>query len=314
MEPLVIFTAIALAGLAASLTIAVWNALNKPVSSERFEEMIKTVTEGNEISVADTATVANTKKKRRGWFEWWAHEAEMSGRKLTDRHAPGRLMIGAAVILGFFGVVVWPSGISGIPLVALGPLIGWGWLRFEQSRRKAAMETQLPILLSSLRTQIQAGMTVQGALAYIAEDLPAPLGDEIRQVRDEMNVNIPLEEALTAMSERMSSRTVQFLVSSIGVAIRSGTDLVPQLVTIEEIVRQRARIAGKIKSSVALAKPTVFLAAAATPFMFVWMMFSTKGYLGFWFGGGLLFGVLGILLYAGGLFWIKVLVSNVENI
>ena len=40
------------------------------------------------------------------------------------------------------------------------------------------MEKQLPLMLSSLRSNIHHGVTIQVALMKVSEDLPAPLGDE----------------------------------------------------------------------------------------------------------------------------------------
>jgi len=223
-------------------------------------------------------------------------------------------MLGASLIGLIFGLLVYPTGISSIfiPFVIIG--FTRLWLMLEQGKRRAAFDRQLPLLLSSLRTQIHAGMTVQAAIMMVADDMPSPLGDEIRQIRDEVNVSVPLERALNDMSGRVGSRLVQFLVSSIGIAIQSGSDLVPQLITIEEIVRQRARIAGKIKAAIALAKPTSYLALAAPPSMFVWMMFQDPDYVPYFLGEGLLSLFVAIVLYVAGVVSIRIMVSNVEKI
>lgn len=171
----------------------------------------------------------------------------------------------------------------------------------------------MPLMLAALRSQMHAGVTVQGALMNVADDLPSPLGDEVRQVRRDVNVSIPLDQALDALAARVKSRQMQFLVSSIGIAVKSGSDLVPQLVTIEEISQQRARIEGKIKSAVALAKPTAIMAAAAPPLMFLYFSFSDANYLTYFLTDGLLLIAIAAVLYAAGLFIVRQMVKNVEN-
>jgi Flp pilus assembly protein TadB len=106
---------------------------------------------------------------------------------------------------------------------------------------------------------------------------------------------------------------MQFLVSSIGIAVRSGSDLVPQLVTIEEISRQRFRIEGKIKSAVALAKPTAYLAMAAPVLMFLWGSITNPEYLPYFFGDGLILGLAALVMYTLGVVAVQLLIKNVEN-
>lgn len=316
MEPLVVFTVLAVMGVAASLTLAVWRTLTSPRDGGAFEDALEAITSGSELSGED---VALTVSKSRGvqpwnWSRWWAEAAERSGREVTDPGGFGRAMAAVAVLALLFGILVYPTGPAAAVLPVAAVLLVRGWLALEQAKRRAALDRQLPLLLSAMRSQIHAGQTIQSAIMDVSKDLPAPLGDEMRIVRDEVNVSVPLEVALDRLSHRVSSRLVQFLVSSMGIAIRSGSDLVPQLITIEEIVRQRARIVGKIRSAIALAKPTSYLALAAPPAMAVWMVLSTPGYISYFLGEGMLVGLIGVLLYIGGAIAVRIMVSNVEKI
>lgn len=315
MDPLVIFTVLAVMGLVATLTVAIWRFFARPPGGTRFEDALETITQTNELDSPDLALTVETKDKPKGgWNRWWALAAERAGRTVSDPSGPGRVMLGVVAVSLFFGVVVYPRGIAGIIIPLFVLLLVRAWLLYEESKRKLGLDKQLPLLLSGLRSQIHSGQTVQAAIMKVSEDLPAPLGDEMRIVRDQVNVGVTLEVALNELAGRVGSRTVQFLVSSIEIAIRSGSDLVPQLVTIEEIIRQRARITGKIRSAVALAKPTSYLALAATPAMFLWMMFTTSGYLEYFLGPGLLLLFVGILLYVLGAVIVRVMVMNVEKI
>jgi len=156
-------------------------------------------------------------------------------------------------------------------------------------------------------------MTAQAALVNVADDIPSPLGEEVRQVKRDVNVSMTLDQALDALAKRVPSRQMQFLVASIGIAVRSGSDLVPQLVVIEEIVQQRARIDGKIKSAVALAKPTAILAAAAPIVLAGFFVFSDPAYITFFLGEGLLWLLIATGLYVSGLVLIRLFVRGVEN-
>ena len=317
MDPVILLIIFSMMALAGTLTIAVYRSITRPAAVDDFEDVLARVT-GDELANVDT-TLSKAKKQKDGksvsdwWMDYWYGQVKKAGRVVNDPVTPGRTMLGVAAVAAFFGILVYPGGPGGVYLSFLALGIVKLWLVYEQGRRRAVLERQMPMLLSGLRTQMHAGVTVQGALMSIADDLPDPLGEEISQVKRDVSVGVPLDKSLSDLAKRIDSRLMQFLVSSIGVAIRSGSDLVPQLITIEEIVQQRARIQGKIRSAVALAKPTAYLAEAAPPAMFVWLAISDPTYLGWWFSDGLIFFIGVVLAYILGIFVIQLMVKNVEK-
>ena len=314
MDPLVILTIIGVAGLAVTLTLAVWRTINRSTATDRFDEALAQIT-GTETFEGDTTLSATGKKRKWSWSTYWYELFIKSGRKIEDPQTPGRIMIGVLIIAAFIGFFVFPGGALGgvVPVAAAALIILW--LGMEKNKRKGMLEKQLPLLLSGLRAQMQAGMNIQGAISAVASDLPSPLGDEIRQVRDDVNVSVPLEQALQDLADRSQSRIMKFLVSSIGIAIRSGSDLIPQLVVIEETVRQRARIQGKIAAALALAKPTSYIAMAAPVLLGGWMFISDPSYPAFYFSpDGILMLLIAVGLYVAGVVVVQIMVSNVEKV
>ena len=310
-----IVSALAAGGMAAALAFAVWRTVVRPPEGDAFDEALKAVSTANELSVTESAlTVSDGNKEKWTWHGWWLKKALRAGREPDDPKGPGNFMLVVVIVLSFFGFFVFPTGIAGFIVPTFGILIALAWSSLEEAKRRLAMEKQLALLLSSLRSNIYAGLTVQSAVIKVADDMPAPLGDELRIVRDEVSVAVPLSVALQRMSERVGSRLVQFLISSIGIAIESGSDIIPQLVTIEEIVRQRARINGKIRAAVALAKPTAYLALGAPILMFFYMLFTQDNYLSYFLGPGIFVGIIAVFLYLAGAVVVRFMVSNVEKI
>jgi Flp pilus assembly protein TadB len=312
VDSAILLTVIAVMALAATLTLAVWRTLNRPAGGDRFEDALSKITTGRDVD--EDTSIAKSRRPSFSWNDFWYQAVVKAGRTVSEEETPGRLMIGVALLSLFFGVFVYPADSTGVyvPVLVLGAL--WAYLNLEQSKRKSGLEKQLPLLLSSLRTQMTAGMTIQAALLNIADDLPAPLGDEIRQVKADVAVSIPLDQSLDALAKRVKSHILQFLVSSIGIALRSGSDLIPQLVTIEEIVRQRARIQGKIRSALALARPTSWLAMGTPGVMAAYLFATNPDYPVFFFGSGFWLLGLALILYAAGVFVVRLLVSNVDKV
>jgi Flp pilus assembly protein TadB len=303
----------ALAAMTGTLVLAVVSTLSKPVASESFDDALSMMT-GRDANEIDLSLTKGPDEKKKGWNGFWYTEFTKSGRQIADEGTPGRVILSIIALSLFFGVFVFPGGSLGLiaPLVAVGAV--YLFLTYEQGKRRATLEKQLPLVLSSLRTQMMAGVTVQGALINVADELPSPIGDEFRQVKADVSVSIPLEESLANLATRMKSRLMFFLVSSIGVAIQSGSDLIPQLVTIEEIVRQRARIEGKIKSALAFARPTAYLAMGVPLLMGVYLFATDPTYGNYFFGEGWWLLLISLAAYAGGVFLIRQIVKNVEKI
>lgn len=302
-------------GLAFTLTWAVWLTVSRSRSDEKFDEALEIIKSSEITELDGTNTGSEDSPSGWTWNNWWYSAVRKAGRQPAEKTTPGRVALGSVIVAALFGFLVFPGGISGLAVGGVAVVAaGRAWFSYEASKRRAAMDLQMPLLLSSLRAQMHAGVTVQAALINIADDLPSPLGDEVRQVKRDVNVSIPLEQALDALADRVPSKQMEFLVSSIGIAVKSGSDLVPQLVTIEEIAQQRSRILGKIKSAVALAKPTALLASAAPIVLAVYFFLSDPAYIAYFLGPGLLFLFLAIGLYVGGLLLIRLFVSNVENV
>ena len=291
------------------LIMAVHRELQAPAKRQSFEAALQIISQ-SELDI-DTALNA-TEKKKRSWFEYWAFQAEESGKVIKDKQAPGRMVIGAMIFGALFGVLVVPGGPMGL-LVPIGLVVAfWAWFGAERRKRVIAMEKQLPQLLSGMRANLQAGATAQQAIVSVADDLPAPLGDELRTLKRDLNVNVPLEDALNGLAERVPSREMQFLVASIEIAVRSGADLDPQLATIQDIVTQRTRIRQKLRAAVAQVKPTKGLAYGAVPLMFVMSIRDAENR-AYWFGPGLLVLIGTVILYTLGGFVIRTMVRSVEN-
>lgn len=309
-DPMVMFTMAAIVAVAVSLTLAVFRTLSAPAKRANFNEALAYVMT-SELEI-DTALNKDDKTSK-GWSEYWADLTAKSGKVVTDPQGPGRVALTLLALGAAVGFLVMPGGVPGligVPILAVG---GYQmWLKGEARKRVMSMEKQLPNLLSALRANLQAGSTPQQAMLAVADDVPAPLGDELRLLKRDLNVNVNLEVALKDLAKRVPSREMQFLVASVEIAVRSGADLDPQLSTIQDIVQQRTRIRQKLRSAIAQVKPTQFLALAAVPGMF-FVSLRTPENRDYWFGSGLFMLIVAAILYGAGYWVIRLMVKGVEN-
>lgn len=308
-NPAVLVIIIGVSGVAVLLALGVMKSLQNPTKRANFDEALMYI-QGSELEI-DTA-LNNNEKSRRSWFDYWSDASDKTGKIVRDRNTPGRVALGIAIFTGMFGFLVYPGGILGLLLAPIGVLGYKTWLGGEARKRIVAMEKQLPQLLSGMRANLQAGATPQAAIVSVADDLPSPLGDELRLLKRDLDVNVALEDGLRSLAARVPSREMQFFVSSVEIAIRSGADLDPQILTIQQIVAQRTRIRQKLTAAVGQVKPTKYLALGAVPLMF-FVSFQNAENRTYWFGTGVFMLGIAVVLYGLGFFVIRTMVKSVEN-
>jgi tight adherence protein B len=277
--------------------------------SEEFTALVKSITESEIEKDKKDSGIPSEKS----WTGFWLRLALDSGWKPASIETPGRLAIGIA-LFGLLGGY-FAAGILAALIAPIGGLvILQAFLKAKSKARKKVMESQLPNLISGMRANLSANLTPQQAILSQVDEIPAPLGDELKILRQEINVNIPLDKALSNLSYRVPSREIKFLVSSIQIAISSGVDLDPQLVIIQKIIVQRARIANHLASAVASVQPSIWVAGIAIPAGFIFSYYSSVENQAFW---GTLNGFIGIgviiALYVTGLFVARRLVKKVEE-
>lgn len=283
----------------------------KSKSDEEFSKLITELTQ-SEVTAEQQDTGIPSPKT---WTGYWFKLGQDSGWQAASVGSAARLALGIILFAFLIGYFVWPGELlAGVGFAVAGLVIYRAFLLMKAAARKKLMEKQLPNLINGMRANLQANLTPQQAILSQVDEIPAPLGDELKILRQEVNVNVPLDTALSNLANRVPSREIKFLVSSIKIAIASGVDLDPQLKIIQEIIVQRSRIANSLASAVASVQPSIGVAAIAIPAGFIFSYYSSDNNRQFWAEpyGWLAIAVIGAL-YALGLFISRKLVKRVEE-
>ena len=148
----------------------------------------------------------------------------------------------------------------------------------------------------------------------MADEIEGPLGEELKIMREEITVNVPLDTALSNMAQRVNSGEIKFLLASVRLAVSSGIDLDPQIAIIQNIVVQRTRIKGHLRIAVAQVQPALIASATLIPLGLLYSMSSSEDNAKFWGSliGILAFVVVGVL-YAAGLLITRMQIAGVKG-
>jgi tight adherence protein C len=155
-------------------------------------------------------------------------------------------------------------GRLGIVLATAGPVAGFLapdlWLSRRAAERFRSVRRELPALLDLLRVASDAGMTVRAALAAVSARARGVLAGEWRSVARELELGVPLVEALRELRRRLPLPEVEALAAALERADRHGSPLAPVLAAQAREARHARR--RRIREEAARAGPKIQLVVA----------------------------------------------------
>ena len=158
------------------------------------------------------------------------------------------LMVIAAVGLG---ALAWFLGgrniISGIIGGVVGLIIPRIYIGRQKNQRLNRFNEQLQDMLNLVVNGLRAGFSTVQAMEAVSKELPAPISDEFRRVVQEMQIGIPMDEALDNLHRRIPSDDLDLIIVAINVQREVGGNLAEILDTISFTIRERVRIKGEIR-------------------------------------------------------------------
>jgi tight adherence protein B len=162
--------------------------------------------------------------------------------------------LGLAAVAGILGYMIcdvvfppWMAAIGGI----LGIRICWGWVERERNKRKLEFVQQLPEVARILSNASSAGLAITTAVQMAATELDDPAGTEMGLVAEELRLGQSLVGALHNLEERMPSREVGVLISTLVIQQRSGGDLVRALQDMALTLDQRRDLIREVRTLMA---------------------------------------------------------------
>lgn len=150
-------------------------------------------------------------------------------------------LVGAVVLAPFFG-----------PVCALLAL--WGgsaFLDWQRARRTERFISQLPELARLIANGTAAGLALRTALSMAAEEMDDPAGAELSLVSSQLAVGRSLEEALDELGQRLPSRELHVLVTTLILANRAGGTIVSSLRNLTDTLEERKETRREVRTMLA---------------------------------------------------------------
>ena len=250
---------------------------------------------------------SDDEKKNETLEVYWTNLFAKTGRRFVSPHTALQIVMVVAVMGLALGAGFTPGdaiirAVGGISVAVGAVFLLHAGLKMETGRRNNILSKQLPIFITSMRTQLQGNTTISQAIIRSVDDLPEPLYSELLIVKRDLVSGASITAALNHLSRKTDIKELEFLIAAINIAASSGSDLEPQLKKIEEILDNRRKINNAIATAVASINPTRFVAAAVIPGTFLWSYLSDADNRDFWNSFmGVAFLFVTVLLYIIGL-------------
>jgi tight adherence protein B len=183
------------------------------------------------------------------------------------------LFILCSVVAG--GVAIFLFLIVGQP-VYLALVVGlialvcpYFYLKFITWKRMRRFLEQMPDGLDMMSQSLQAGLGLTQAMVFVAKEMPDPLGTEFSVFIEEVNLGLPLADALKKLEERMALPEVRLFNTALMVQREVGGSLAELLNKLAEIIRDRFRIERLIKSLTGQNRMSAWTVCSIPPFLAV---------------------------------------------
>ncbi|MFD4142409.1 MULTISPECIES: type II secretion system F family protein [unclassified Streptomyces] len=152
----------------------------------------------------------------------------------------------ATVFAPFFGLIAAVIGLWGAN----------GFLTWQRTKRTEAFISQLPELTRVLANATQAGLALRTAIGMAVDELDDPAREELRRVADQLALGRSLDEALDDLVERLPSRELTVLVSTLILSNRAGGTIVTSLRNLTETLEERKETRREVTTLLSQVKVT----------------------------------------------------------
>jgi len=173
---------------------------------------------------------------------------------------PAGIIILALTQLGQSFPVAFVAGL----IASLAPYF---YAKYRARKRLRLFLEQMPDGLDGVRQGLEAGMGLAQALTTVAKDMPDPFGTEFLIFMEEMNLGLPLTDALRNLQQRIPLPEVRLFNNAIVVQREAGGSLAELLNKLGDVVRDRFRIEREIKTLTAQNRLSAWVASGIPVFL-----------------------------------------------
>ena len=175
-----------------------------------------------------------------------------------QRYLVSALVTGGAVFLACVGLGL-PAAVSAALGVtaALGP--PHAYVSWRAHRRRKRFIAHFAEAIDLVTRGLKSGLPIGESIKTAGNEVPDPVGSELRQVIDAVRLGSKLEDALWEAAERLGLPEFKFFAISLVIQSETGGNLAETLANLSDVLRGRRHLKMKIKALSSEAKASAYI-------------------------------------------------------
>jgi tight adherence protein B len=282
---------------AVSIGTMVFLFINPYLSGEvRVDKRMQAVTEAK-LRRADARQLAEVSQQRRRQVVDTLKELEhrqKAREKVTLRLrlqragldiSPRGYWLSSITVGAATGVGIWVSA-RGLPIFVpmLAAFVGtFGlprWILNKLAkRRKDKFVDEFANAIDVIVRGVKSGLPLNECLGIISRESPEPVASEFTELVEQQRVGIPLSEAFDRMMSRLPLPEVRFFATVIAIQQQAGGNLSEALGNLSGVLRDRKRLAAKVRALSAEAKASAAVLGSLPFIVMILVYISTPAYI-----------------------------------
>lgn len=197
-------------------------------------------------------------------------------------YPPGFFIL-LAIVLSFAGFLVTNHIINhfalGLFVAVCAGVSPFLYLRRKRRKRFEKFERQFPDALDLIARSLRAGHALNGGMKMVADEFDDPLGPEFEETIEEINLGPSVADALKNLAGRVNSSDLSFFVATVLLQRESGGNLAETVEGLADLVRERFKFRGKIRTLSAEGRMTAGVLIAIPFFVATAVFFLNPEYI-----------------------------------
>ncbi|MBR9874166.1 MAG: type II secretion system F family protein [Vibrionaceae bacterium] len=135
--------------------------------------------------------------------------------------------------------------------------------------RLMKFEEQLPEALDIIKRVLQAGQPINQAFGEVGKEMPAPIGPEFKHTFSLLNYGYDIRLAIMQMTERVPTVSMMAFSSAVLLQKETGGNLIENIEKLSRVLRERFKLARKIKTISAESRMSAWVLVLAPFAMYI---------------------------------------------
>ncbi len=175
----------------------------------------------------------------------------------------------SALTAGSVAYIISKQWWLGLVFLVVGAIIPGWMISAMDRRRRQKFILQLVDGLMVMNSCLKGGLTLVQSFEILAEEMSAPLSNEVALLNREIKVGVTLEEALLRLEKRMPSEEMTLVTSAVLVARETGGDLTKVFSRLVETIRDRIKLREMVTTLTLQARLQSIIISLLGPVFFV---------------------------------------------